>query len=108
MGDQVGTIHHHAIVVTDSEEADLKAAHAKAVELGMLVTNITEPGVNGYQSFLVAPDGSKEWWPESYAGNERRKQFMEWLCDPKNPAHVDWVEVSFGELETTAKTVYEL
>jgi len=75
MGDFV----HHAILVTDYGVADsheaLVAAHAVALRLfnGVApVTPITASLRNGYSSFAVFPDGSKEGWNLSDLGDDAR------------------------------------
>ncbi len=35
--------------------------------------------INGYLSFFVAPDGSKEGWSESQNGDEAREKLTLWL-----------------------------
>ncbi len=98
----MGYMRHHAIVVTSSAPKLLKAAHVKAVELGMSVTGITPEVTNGYSSFLVAPDGSKEGWAESDAGDVRRDQFTAWLDDQRyddDSTSLGWVEVQFDDDE---------
>lgn len=98
----MGYMRHHAIVVTSSAPELLKAAHAKAVELGMSVTNLTAEVTNGYRSFLVAPDGSNEGWRESDAGDARRDQFTAWLDEQRyddDSTSLGWVEVQFNDDE---------
>lgn len=80
----MGYIRHNAIVVTgDSyEQAQVKfdLAHKKAVELfGSLTTNPISTIINGYQTFFVAPDGSKENWGESDSYNEKRKELADYI-----------------------------
>lgn len=103
----MGYIAHHAIIVTgaDYNNAIVKA-HAKAKELGCCVTSLTAKAVNGYRSFLIAPDGSKEGWQESDAGDQRRAEWIEWT---KTTLHEDgsgpleWVEVRFGSDDNKAE-----
>jgi hypothetical protein len=74
----MGYIKHHAIVVTSWNDALIVEAHAKAVEYCRLVTPLSETGVNGYRSFLIAPDGSKEGWGDSDLGDAEREAFIRW------------------------------
>lgn len=101
----MGYMRHHAIVVTSWKHELLEEAHAKAVELGARdpevvgsrlwqVSEITPESTNGYRSFFVAPDGSKEGWDTSDQGDTNRTALIEWLGD-KN-GYVDWVDVSYG------------
>jgi len=96
---------HHAIVLTSWSAERLAEAHAEAVELGCTVSNITEETGNAYRSFLVAPDGSGEGWPNSEQGWRRRCALIDWLrdrYDEDGDTSVAWVEVQFDddELET--------
>ena len=96
----MGYMRHHAIVVTSWDGKLLNTAHSKAVALGMLVTNTTEDGVNGYHSFLVAPDGSKEGWDDSARGDAQRAEFVGWLDMQRyedDSTSLDWVEVQYGD-----------
>jgi hypothetical protein len=101
---KMGYMRHHAIIVTASDyglaHEALKAAHDKATQLECLVTPITDKGHNGYQSFLVAPDGSKEGWEESESGDHRRADLIKFMMtyryeDGSSP--LEWVEVQFGD-----------
>lgn len=100
----MGYIAHHAIVVTGYGDEASKA-HAKAVELftdidppqhntERLVSPIVQSLTNGYLSFLIAPDGSKEGWSTSEAGDAARSAFIDWLRGQQNAP--DWVLVRFG------------
>lgn len=96
----MGYMCHHAIVLTSWSTNHLNEAHNKATDLGMSVTPITAEGTNGYRSFLVAPDGSKEGWDESDLGDTRRTELIEWLESQRTEdsgTYVDWVEVQFGD-----------
>lgn len=100
--DEMGYISHHAFVVTDYSYGDwIERAHAEARRLfGPLVSEIIPSIINGYRSFLVAPDGSKEGWAESDAGDAARAAFREWLRaieydDHSSPLH--WVEIQYGD-----------
>lgn len=96
----MGYMRHHAIVVTSWKTELLEQAHAKAVELGMSVSDVTSEGVNGYRSFLIAPDGSKEGWDKSERGDEQRAALIEWLDDQRyedRSTALDWVVVQFGD-----------
>lgn len=96
----MGCIRHHAIVVTTRLDNRIDTARQKAIELGMTVTSIADEVTNGYLSFLVAPDGSKEGWEESAAGDERRAAFKEWLRSQEyedGSSPFSWVEVMYGD-----------
>src|SRR4051812_1841765 len=97
----MGYIRHDAIVVTGADSAwseDLTAAHSKALDVfagsNVYVSGLTPAAVNGSQSFLIAPDGSKEGWNDSDQGDELRASYIAWLLD--EDSLVDWVAVNFG------------
>jgi len=92
----MGMIRHHAIVVTSfyKEEAHHWQSEAKAI-FGQLVSDVIPGTHNGYFSFMIAPDGSKEFWPPSDANNEKRAKFLERLQTREFKGRA--VEVAFGE-----------
>jgi len=98
----MGYMCHHGIVVTGFIEARVKAAHELAAEIFSHVTEITPAAINGYTSFFVPPDGSKEGWPESDEGDEKRKKFIHALNNDEpyfeSMCHyLDWAEVQYGD-----------
>lgn len=96
----MGYMRHHAIVVTSFDKKKIAAAHKQAERLGAHVSNVVEGAVNGYFSFLIAPDGSKEGWGESDDGDQQRESMKEWLCKQEfedGSSVLDWVEVMFGD-----------
>ena len=96
----MGYIRHHAIVVTCWEGDQIERAHCKAIEIGLPVSNVVGPQVNGYSSFFIAPDGSKEGWEDSEDGNEKREAFKAWL--PGDCSYCEWVEVAYGHDDNEA------
>jgi len=95
----MGYMRHHAIVVTSWDKRSINTAHQKAKELfeGILeISNITSEVTNGYRSFLIPPDGSKEGWGTSDLGNEARNAFINWLKSQNNN-YCDYAEVSFAD-----------
>lgn len=103
----MGYMRHHAIVVTGCDDLPsrpglMSEAHKKATGLfnGAMVSMLSIPTTNSYQSFAVFPDGSKEGWFESEDGNKARNTFIKFLkslqyYDRSSP--LDWVEVQFGD-----------
>ena len=102
----MGYFIHHAIVVTSWSEKRTKEAHNYAriifAELNACVSEITPMVTNGYTSFFIAPDGSKEGWPESDACNEARDEFFKKINSLDG--FVDAVEISFGGDEPSVNT----
>lgn len=75
----MGYIRHHAIVVTSHGDHAFNA-HRKAVLIfGHLVSNIIDSEFNGYMSFFIAPDGSKEGWSDSDDYDSKRNEFISWI-----------------------------
>ena len=102
----MGYIRDHAIVVTGCYGEYLDNAHAEATKIFRAVTPIVEGGTNNSRSFLVPPDGSKEGWNESNAGDERRDQFIAYLrslryADGSSP--LAWVEVRVSDDDNQLK-----
>lgn len=91
----MGYIKHHAIAVTSWDEIITKA-HEEAVRIfGHLVTPIIDSGMNSYQSFFIAPDGSKEGWELSNEGDHNREEFIKFLkaeCE-----YASYCEFYYGE-----------
>lgn len=82
---------HHAIIVTGFSKDRILPAHEKAKEIfGAHVTEILPEVTNGYLTFFIGPDGSKEGWPESDDGDKKRYEFKEWV--KKN--YKLWLEVA--------------
>lgn len=91
----MGYIKHHGIVVSASNQKYIKNPHEKALEIfGETVTEIIESGINGYVSFFIAPDGSKEGWEESDRGDLNRDQFKNWV--KHYDGFIDCVEIYYG------------
>lgn len=100
----MGTLKHHAIVVTYWRKDEVEIARNKALEIfnecffietgSDLISPIISGVVNTQCSFFIAPDGSKEGWDTSSTGDEARKRFLDWLRDHGNGCN--YVEVVFG------------
>lgn len=91
----MGYIRHDAIIVTTWNKDRLQLAHQFAKDVELPVSEIVEGWTNGYCSFLIAPDGSKEGWDDSNKGDEARIKLIEWIR--ANPSlYFDWVHVSYG------------
>lgn len=102
----MGYMRHHAIVVTGWRDdllsvRDKVAGIVTATDNCMIrVTPLTDKATNSYASFLVAPDGSKEGWDTSDAGDEARAEIIKYLDSLRHEdgsTSVDWVEVQFGD-----------
>lgn len=92
---------HHAIIVTSWDNKGIRLAWKKAISSfpRFRVSNVTRPAVNGYRSFFIAPDGSKEGWDMSNEDDDARSVFFDWMrrnCCGQNGKYCDWVSVKFG------------
>lgn len=95
---------HDAIIVTAPYRYASKA-RAQAKTIGMTVSGLVRSPTNDYATFLIAPDGSKEGWHESAAGDQQRWTFMAWLKSQEygdGSSHYDWVAVRYGHHEKCA------
>jgi hypothetical protein len=86
---------HNAIVVCDvlAERGVEKAHRAATTIFGRERVTPIIKGSNGCRSFMVAPDGSGEGYPDSDRFDELRATFRTWL---RNQNTLHWVEVAFG------------
>lgn len=92
----MGYIAHNAVICTTWKKEHAAEAHLKAVEIftGDRVTEIIETKLNGYFTFFVAPDGSKEGWEHSEHGDRLRNQFMDFCKESR--LYLDAVDVRYG------------
>lgn len=99
----MGRIRHNTIVVTSAEYLTdyLRKAHRKAKKIFPYVSPISHEGINGYRSFFVPPDGSKEGWRDSAVGDRKREEFMNWCSNKYKSGEMqnflEIIDVSFGE-----------
>ena len=87
---------HHAIVVTSFKKDALGLALDYAASTGAQCSAIVPAKVNGYFSFFIAPDGSKEDWQHSNEGDNSRARVIEWLESNHSMGWFDWVEIEYG------------
>lgn len=91
---------HHAIIVTSWDEEAITRAWAESRRSGCDVSDIVLGAMNGYRSFLVVPDGSKEGWEHSDIGDANRARLIDWLDAQREvdgSSRFDWVEVQYGD-----------
>lgn len=108
----MGTMHHHIAVATTWRDNDpkVKAAFERVKDFakGFNKSDIMGLGyetlligplrgvMNGYESYIMIPDGSKEGWSTSDDANVIRGYFMETMSE-----FADVFVGSWGELMTT-------
>lgn len=96
----MGIVQHDAIVVVSWNDVDLDRAWNKAKELELPTSSIVVSPLNGYRSFLIAPDGSQRGWEDDVMYEQRRAVYVTWLLMnsyPDGSASVDFVTLKWGE-----------
>lgn len=107
----MGYMVHHSIIVTSWNKDLLRKIHSTANSIfmhheGSLVSPIVKGIMNGFDSFFVAPDGSKDGWEDSDWGDSRRKEFIEILDKNRyedGSSSLDWCVVQYGDDERDDK-----
>lgn len=104
----MGYIRHHAIIVTASYGEHAATAREHAIGLGLIVSPLMLSEVNGYETFLVAPDGSKLGWETASRHAIARESFVKYLEslvyeDGSSP--VKWAYVQYGDDEGVTKVL---
>lgn len=99
----MGLIQHNCVVATTSSEERIAQMREWIRKLSQFEKeDIRSAGrlfaeingfTNGYVTFILAPDGSKEGWSTSNAGDRLRNAFIARLDE-----YWDWIEVSYGEI----------
>lgn len=107
----MGYMRHHAILVTSWDASRIETAHEKAREIfsEAMVGPLMESPINGYVTFLVIPDGSKEGWEHSEQGDTQRAEFVSWLNRQRyedQSSWLKWAEVQYGDDEGEALIVH--
>ena len=93
----MGYIAHHAIIVTARSESDATKAQDFALSLSLICSDVEPSKINGYHSFMIIPDGSKEGWQASADGDAARASWCKWAREArKQHLYLDWVLVRFG------------
>lgn len=102
----MGYMRHHAIVVSGPRiklgifPVSIYDVRDKCAETGALVSPVMKAKWEGTGSFFVAPDGSKEGWAESDAGDNERQKIIEYLDSLRysdGSTSFKWAEVQFGD-----------
>ena len=91
----MGFIYHTATVVTSWEADHAFRAWQIAQDLELRPTGVCGPYTNGYMSFLIPPDGSKEGWETSDEYDSRRDDWVRAVVAAG--LYLEWVEVRYGE-----------
>jgi hypothetical protein len=114
----MGVINHNAVIATTWHEESFclvrKRIEEKVPQDQQWLFTFTPRVMNGFQTIVLAPDGSNEGWSESDTGDDLREWFIDLLS-----RHVyedgsscwKWIEVGFGEygakvINTNCKNVH--
>lgn len=92
----MGLFIHHAFIISHDDKDKVNLARDYAISLDFIVTNVINSKINPLYSFLISPDGSKEFWPESDEFDEKRELMIKFL---KNKL-MEWVLVEYGECQS--------
>lgn len=90
----MGFIRHHAMIVTDWDTDRIQDLHRFATLCNLNPTPIMDSPYNGFRTFFIPPDGSKEGWQHSHDGDEERRRFKQFIR--KRHPYCDWTEISYG------------
>lgn len=104
----MGYMRHNAITVTSWKNETIAEAAAVARRIGLQVLGPSDEVINGYRSLLVCPDGSKEGWVESDAGDDKRKHFKDWLNEQRygdGSTSLCWAEIAYGGDDQSAEII---
>jgi hypothetical protein len=100
----MGYIRHNAIIVTGDDfplDNKFDRVYEKAKKIfGNLVSNVVPALTNHYQTFFIAPDGSKEGWDLSDEYDQKRKEFADFidsLAYDDGSNSIDFVDVGYDE-----------
>ena len=99
----MGVINHNAVIATtwSLEKADNLQEWIETLgDKRRLIIRAKETLVNGYHTFIVVPNGSKEGWEDSDNGDRLRERVIIRLSKDNyedNSSPWNWVEVGFGE-----------
>ena len=90
----MGEARHHMIVITYWKPDTLAKAWQKAQKLQLTPTTVIASAREGWLTFYITPDGSKEGWTESEVWDDRRLEFCAFL-EEECPV-VDYVLLEYG------------
>lgn len=90
----MGMITHDAVVFTFGELEPAQRLRDAAIDLGLQCTSVVTSRSNGYSSFLVIPDGSKDSWETSDQCDIARRKLLLLAGMHDN---CDWVHVRYSD-----------
>lgn len=90
---------HEAIIVTSWSAEKLKIARSIALSHNLPCSEFVRSPVNGYASFMIATDGSKEGWEAAAVARKNRDKWVAWVKRynaGKGCQCLEWVHVEYG------------
>lgn len=102
----MGYIKHKAIIVTDSNKISIEKVHRKCKKIienylkkvefkhcyVPMLTEIVKSVCNGFYSFMIATDGSKEGWEVSNDMKDVRKDIINYLISKQ----IEYAYITYG------------
>ena len=97
----MGYTRHHTIIVTgwNLERTEKIRDKIKKECTTLRPTKVHVSATEGYGTFFIGPDGSKEGWPDSDAGDNDRNIIINLLESTRfedGSSPFDWVEIEYG------------
>ncbi len=90
---------HTVIIVTCFDEERLRGMQVACGMAGAIVTPPVLSGINGFWTFMVAPDGSKSGWEDDQKGDQQRESIKKLLRaerDEDGGNSYEWFECDYG------------
>lgn len=94
----MGLMRYHVIIVSTEifyDQFEICLGHARRIFGDAAISNVLVAPINGVNTFMVGPDGYKEYCSESKEGDSRRTEFVE--CLKADGPYLKWVEVEYGD-----------
>lgn len=99
----MGYMKHEAVIVTtygsagaDQENRVNEWLAGQDDDIRSLVLGPHISPVNQYWTWVFLPDGSKEWWSASDAGDEAREEFKDLFRGEPGVSSHEWAHVIYG------------
>jgi hypothetical protein len=91
----MGYIRHTAIVVTGWNDVHIEKARTEAERLGLNPSEALPSKINGYETILIPPTGSKIGWEDAKVGEQAMDEFCGWMRSSE--LYLEWVRVDYGD-----------
>jgi hypothetical protein len=91
----MGYMKHKTIVVTHYKRNEIVDVYLMAMKLPLEISHLSDECTNGYISFCVFPDGSKEGWERSDEADGAMDFLVKYIKEKYE--FMQWVEVVFGD-----------